>query len=155
MHTDYINNILKPTNGMYGDDVPVSAFVETANGMVPSGTAAFEKRGIALDIPQWDPNKCMQCNWCSYVCPHAVVRPFIMTAEEAEGYDGLKVAYKGDPDKFFAIGVSALDCTGCGSCAEVCPARKKAIEMAATDTDFMEKEQAKFEQEKIKSIKSI
>ena len=138
LHTDYINNILKPTNGMYGDDVPVSAFVETANGMVPSGTAAFEKRGIALDIPQWDPNKCMQCNWCSYVCPHAVVRPFIMTAEEAEGYDGLKVAYKGDPDKFFAIGVSALDCTGCGSCAEVCPSRQKALEMVGAADAEME-----------------
>ena len=138
LHTDYINKILKPTNGMYGDDVPVSVFVDTANGMVPSGTAAFEKRGIALDIPQWDPNKCMQCNWCSYVCPHAVIRPFVMDAEEAEAFDGLKAPFKADPEKFFAIGVSALDCTGCGSCAEVCPSRQKALEMvgaAATEHD--------------------
>ena len=129
MHTDYINNILKPTNGMYGDDVPVSAFVETANGMVPSGTAAFEKRGIALDIPKWDASKCMQCNWCAYVCPHAVIRPFVMNAEEAAEFEGIKVPFKGDPEKFFTIGISAMDCTGCGSCAEVCPARQKALEM--------------------------
>ena len=129
LHTDYINNILKPTNGMYGDSVPVSAFVETANGMVPSGTAAFEKRGIALDIPKWDASKCMQCNWCSYVCPHAVIRPFVMNAEEAAAFEGIKVPFKGDPDKFFTIGISAMDCTGCGSCAEVCPSRQKALEM--------------------------
>ncbi len=129
LHTDYINNILKPTNGMYGDEVPVSAFVETANGMVPSGTAAYEKRGIALDIPEWDPAKCMQCNWCAYVCPHAVIRPFVMTEEEAEKYDGLKVPFRFSPEHYFALGVSALDCTGCGSCAEVCPSRQKALEM--------------------------
>ena len=134
LHTDYINNILKPTNGMYGDDVPVSAFVETANGMVPSGTAAFEKRGIALDVPQWQAANCMQCNWCSYVCPHAVIRPFVLTKEQAEDFDGVKVPFKGDPDKFFTLGISALDCTGCGSCAEVCPSRKKALEMVVAGT---------------------
>jgi len=142
LHTDYINDILKPTNGMYGDDIPVSAFVETANGMVPSGTAAYEKRGIALDIPQWDPGKCMQCNWCAYVCPHSVIRPFIMDEEEAAAYDGLKTRFKTDPSKYFAIGVSALDCTGCGSCAEVCPSRQKALEMvgaAATEMEAQEK----------------
>lgn len=134
-HTDYINNILKPTNGMYGDDVPVSAFQDLSNGSVPAGTAAFEKRGIAIDIPQWDATKCMQCNWCSYVCPHAVIRPFIMDADEAAAYEGIKVSFKDDADKFFAIGVSAYDCTGCGSCADVCPARNKALEMVDGETN--------------------
>ena len=135
LHTDYINNILKPTNGMYGDDVPVSAFDGLANGMVPAGTAAFEKRGIAIDIPQWDASKCMQCNWCSYVCPHAVIRPFVMDAEEAEGFQGIKVPFKDDPEKFFSVGISAYDCTGCGSCADVCPARVKALEMVDGETN--------------------
>ncbi|MGX8773706.1 MAG: pyruvate:ferredoxin (flavodoxin) oxidoreductase [Bacillota bacterium] len=133
--TDYINNVLKPTNGMYGDDVPVSVFKDMANGMVPSGTAAYEKRGIAVDIPLWDARKCMQCNWCSYVCPHAVIRPFVMDSEEAEGYKGIKVPYKEDENKFFAIGVSALDCTGCGSCADVCPARQKALTMVDAEAN--------------------
>lgn len=135
LHTDYINNILKPTNGMYGDDVPVSAFVGLENGMVPAGTAAFEKRGIAIDIPSWDASKCMQCNWCSYVCPHAVIRPFVLDAEEAEGFAGITVPFKDDEDKFFTMGISAYDCTGCGSCAEVCPARQKAIEMVDGETN--------------------
>ena len=135
LHTDYINNILKPTNGMYGDDVPVSAFDGLANGMVPAGTAAFEKRGIAIDIPKWDASKCMQCNWCSYVCPHAVIRPFVMDAEEAAGFQGIKVPFKDDSDKFFSIGISAYDCTGCGSCADVCPARVKALEMVDGETN--------------------
>ena len=134
LHTDYINDILKPTNGMYGDDVPVSAFVETANGMVPSGTAAFEKRGIAMDVPCWDPGKCMQCNWCAYVCPHSVIRPFVLDEKEASEYDGPKAVFKSDPEKYFAIGVSALYCTGCGSCAEVCPSRQKALEMVVAAT---------------------
>ncbi|MDO5491832.1 MAG: thiamine pyrophosphate-dependent enzyme, partial [Bacillota bacterium] len=112
-----------------GDSIPVSVFMDTANGMIPAGTAAYEKRGIAVEIPQWDASRCMQCNWCAYVCPHAVIRPFVMTAEEAEGYEGLKVPFRQDPEKFFTIGISALDCTGCGSCAEVCPSRLKALEM--------------------------
>lgn len=144
LHTDYINNILKPTNGMYGDDVPVSAFIDTSNGMVPSGTAAFEKRGIAVDIPAWDADKCMQCNWCSYVCPHGVIRPFVLDAEEAEGYGGITVPFKGDDSRLFAIGISALDCTGCGSCAEVCPARNKALEMTDAE-EAQDKAQADFD----------
>ena len=144
LHTEYINNILKPTSSMHGDDIPVSAFVDTANGMVPSGTAAYEKRGIAMDVPRWDAARCMQCNWCSYVCPHAVIRPFAMTKEEAHAYDGPKVPCKNDPDKYFAIGISAMDCTGCGSCAEVCPSRKKALEMVPA-SDIEEQEQKEFD----------
>ncbi len=135
LHTDYINNILKPTNGMYGDDIPVSVFDGLSNGMVPAGTAAFEKRRIAIDIPKWDASKCMQCNWCSYVCPHAVIRPFVMDAREAEEFGGIKVPFKDDSEKFFSIGISAYDCTGCGSCADVCPARVKALEMVDSEAN--------------------
>ncbi|MDO4392825.1 MAG: pyruvate:ferredoxin (flavodoxin) oxidoreductase [Bacillota bacterium] len=138
LQTEYINNILKPTNGMYGDDIPVSKFVDIANGMVPSGTAAYEKRGIAVDIPEWNDENCMQCNWCSYVCPHAVIRPFILTAEEAADFDGSGMPFKEDETKIFTIGVSALDCTGCGSCVEVCPARTKALTMVDADENEME-----------------
>ncbi len=134
-HTYYINKILKPTNGMYGDDIPVSVFKDFADGHVPSGTAAFEKRGIATDIPQWDSQKCMQCNWCSYVCPHAVIRPFVLDAEEAHAYEGISVPFRDDESRFFAIGISALDCTGCGSCAEVCPARQKALTMVDAEAN--------------------
>lgn len=138
IHTDYINRILRPTNAMDGDSIPVSAFVDTADGMIPAGTAAYEKRGIAVEIPKWNADKCMQCNWCSYVCPHAVIRPFVLTAEEGEKLSVGAVPLRGDEEKLFAIGVSALDCTGCGSCAEVCPARNKALEMVpAEKTEFV------------------
>ena len=143
-HTNYLNDILVPTNSLAGDNCPVSVFVETANGMLPSGTAAYEKRGIAADLPHWCAGNCMECNMCALVCPHGVIRPFVLTAEEAKDYPDAK-PMKGMKDKYFVLGFSAKDCTGCGSCAQVCPARKKAIEMAATDTDFMEKEQAKFD----------
>ncbi|MDO4546353.1 MAG: 2-oxoacid:acceptor oxidoreductase family protein, partial [Bacillota bacterium] len=144
LHTDYINKILKPTNAMDGDSIPVSVFTDTANGAIPAGTAAYEKRGIAVEIPQWDASKCMQCNWCSYVCPHAVIRPFVLTEEEAAGYEGESIPFKEDISKRFAIGISALDCTGCGSCAEVCPARKTALGMVMAE-EYVETEQTKFD----------
>ena len=128
-HTDYIKDILIPTNTMRGDAVPVSKFLATVDGHIPAGTAAFEKRGIAVDVPKWLPDNCMQCNWCSYVCPHGVIRPFVMDEAEVEASGALAVPMKGVPGKFFAIGISALDCTGCGSCENVCPARNKALEM--------------------------
>ncbi|MBQ9870460.1 MAG: pyruvate:ferredoxin (flavodoxin) oxidoreductase [Eubacterium sp.] len=145
MHTDYLNDILVPTNTLAGDDCPVSVFVETANGMLPSGTAAYEKRGIAADLPHWCEGNCMQCNMCSMVCPHGVIRPFVLTAEEAKEYPQAK-PMKGMKDMYFVLGFSAKDCTGCGSCASVCPARKKALEMQAADTEFMEKQQAEYDQ---------
>ena len=143
-HTDYLNNILVPTNSLAGDNCPVSVFVETANGMLPSGTAAYEKRGIAADLPHWCSGNCMECNMCALVCPHGVIRPFVLTEEEAKAYPDAK-PMKGTKDKYFVLGFSAKDCTGCGSCAQVCPARKKAIEMAATDTDYIEKTQATYD----------
>ena len=144
MHTDYLNNILVPTNTLTGDNCPVSVFMDTANGVLPSGTAMYEKRGIAADLPHWCSGNCMQCNMCAYVCPHGVVRPFVLTAEEAKDYPDA-VPMKGTKDKYFVLGFSAKDCTGCGSCAEVCPARKKALEMKAMDSEFMEREQAKYD----------
>ncbi|MBR3394753.1 MAG: pyruvate:ferredoxin (flavodoxin) oxidoreductase [Firmicutes bacterium] len=142
--TNYLNDILVPTNTLTGDDCPVSTFIETVDGMIPAGTAAFEKRGIAADLPHWIPENCMQCNMCVYVCPHAVVRPFALTKEEAAEFPDA-VPMKGARDMYFTIGISALDCTGCGSCAQVCPARKKALEMKATESDYMEAAQAKFD----------
>ena len=144
MHTDYINKVLKPTNAMDGDSIPVSVFVDTANGMIPAGTAAYEKRGIAVEIPKWEAANCMQCNWCSYVCPHAAIRPFVLDHEEAAEYSGKSVQFTEDHTKLFTIGVSAMDCTGCGSCAEVCMARNKALKMVMA-ADYMEAEQEKFD----------
>ncbi|MCI8645319.1 MAG: pyruvate:ferredoxin (flavodoxin) oxidoreductase [Firmicutes bacterium] len=144
LHTDYINKILKPTNSMEGDHIPVSVFLDTADGSIPSGTSAYEKRGIAVEIPKWDAEKCMQCNWCSYVCPHAVIRPFALSPEEAEASGAAAIPFKGDEEKLFTIGISALDCTGCGSCAEVCPARNKALEMVMAE-ERMEEEQANYD----------
>ena len=125
----YIRDILETTNTMRGDSVPVSKFLDFVDGHIPSGTAAFEKRGIAVDVPKWKAENCMQCNWCSYVCPHGVIRPFVMDKEEAEASGAITVPLKGDKEKLFTIAISALDCTGCGSCENVCPARKKALEM--------------------------
>ncbi len=144
MQTDYLNKVLVPTNTLTGDLVPVSTFLDTANGMIPAGTAAFEKRGIAADVPHWDMANCMQCNWCSYVCPHGVIRPFVMNEDEAEPVKDSVLPMKGVKGKFFTLGISALDCTGCGSCAEVCPARKKALGMQATDDEYVQQQQDKF-----------
>ena len=144
--TDYLNKILVPTNTLTGDAVPVSDFLSTATGLVPSGTAAFEKRGIAADLPRWIPENCIQCNQCSYVCPHAVIRPFALTEAESEGVDGV-LPMLGDKEKRlrFTIAVSALDCTGCGSCAEVCPAKEKALRMQPSEDDYVRTAQGKFD----------
>jgi len=144
-HTRYLNDILVPTNSLTGDDVPVSTFMETANGRLPAGTAAYEKRGIAADVPLWLPENCMQCNWCSYVCPHGVIRPFAIKAEDAEGVEGV-LDMKGAKGNKFTIAISALDCTGCGSCTEVCPARKKALKLVEATDDVVSKHQAKYDE---------
>ena len=139
--TDYVENILMPTNAMDGDSIPVSKFVSTADGSVPSGTAAYEKRGIAYAVPKWDSTKCMQCNWCSYVCPHAAIRPFVLKPE-CECDEAVKM--RGDSNLKFIVAVSAMDCTGCGSCANVCPSRHKALEMVPAE-EIAEKEQKLFD----------
>ena len=130
---DFVNNIQIPVNAQEGDKLPVSAFNAYVDGTTPSGSAAFEKRGIAVDIPVWNAENCIQCNRCAYVCPHAVIRPVAMTEEEvAAAPEGMTVVpMTGMADKKFAIVVSAYDCTGCGSCANVCPGKKgaKALSM--------------------------
>ena len=135
---DFVNNILNPINAQMGNDLPVSAFVDHADGTLPQGSAAYEKRGIAVDVPVWEPENCIQCNFCSYVCPHAVIRPVALNAEEAANApEGMKkTAMTGLPGMEFAITVSVLDCTGCGSCANVCPGKKgnKALTMQPLDT---------------------
>jgi pyruvate-ferredoxin/flavodoxin oxidoreductase len=129
----YVDEVMVPANDMRGDFLPVSAFADTADGALPQGTAAFEKRGIAVSVPQWIPANCIQCNQCSYVCPHAAIRPFVFDKEElAKAPDGLqtvKLNGKGCDDLSFAIIPTPLDCTGCGSCANVCPAKEKALVM--------------------------
>ncbi len=125
---DFVNNIQSKVNAQEGNTLPVSAFKEYVDGSTPSGSAAYEKRGIAVDIPVWNPENCIQCNRCSYVCPHAVIRPIALTeAEAAAAPEGLKaLPLTGMKDYKFAMVVSAYDCTGCGSCANVCPGKKGA-----------------------------
>ena len=130
---DFVKNIQAKVNAQEGNTLPVSAFNEYVDGSTPSGSSAYEKRGIAVDIPIWQPDNCIQCNRCAYVCPHAVIRPIALTEEEAanapEGMDMIDMM--GIPNMKFSIAVSAYDCTGCGSCANVCPGKKgeKALVM--------------------------
>ncbi len=129
----FVKNIQSKVNAQEGNSLPVSAFTDYVDGSTPSGSAAYEKRGIAVDIPVWKEENCIQCNRCAYVCPHAVIRPVALTEEEAaKAPEGLKtIDMIGMPGMKFAITVSAYDCTGCGSCANVCPGKKgeKALVM--------------------------
>lgn len=138
---DFIKNVVQPINAMNGDDLPVSAFLGREDGTFPAGTTAYEKRGIAVHVPEWEPENCIQCNQCSYVCPHAAIRPFLVNeAEEAalpEGTELLETKGKFAPLKF-RIQVSPLDCTGCGNCADVCPSKEKALIMKPLETQESE-----------------
>ena len=131
---DFVNDIQIPVNAQEGNKIPVSVVKTYEHGQTPSGASAFEKRGIAVDVPVWNSANCIQCNICSYVCPHAVIRPVAMTEEEAaKAPEGMQMKdMNGMPGYKFSITVSALDCTGCGSCVNVCPGMKgeKAITMA-------------------------
>ena len=129
----FIKDVVVPINAQKGDFLPVSTFVGREDGTFPQGTSAYEKRGIAVNVPEWIIGNCIQCNQCSYVCPHAVVRPFLATAGELEGapktFETKKAIGKGLENYQYRIQVSALDCTGCGNCAQVCPAKEKALVM--------------------------
>ena len=136
---DFVNNIQCKINAQEGNSLPVSAFKDYVDGTTPSGTAAYEKRGIAVNVPVWVPDNCIQCNRCAYVCPHAAIRPVAMTADEtANAPEGIKtLPLTGMKEYTFTMTVSALDCTGCGSCANVCPGKKgnKALEMAPLEAN--------------------
>ncbi len=135
----YVNTIQNAINSQTGNDLPVSAFVEYADGTLPSGSAAYEKRGVAIDVPSWNPENCIQCNFCSYVCPHACIRPVAMDeAQVANAPEGSTMDLTGMPGYKFAMSVSVLDCTGCGSCVNVCPGKKgeKALTMAGLESQL-------------------
>ena len=135
---EYVNGILKPVNAYKGNKLPVSAFMDHVDGTAPNGSAAYEKRGIAVDVPEWNSNNCIQCNRCAIVCPHAVIRPIAMTDEEvaASPEETNAIPMMGLKDLKFVMTVSTLDCTGCGACANVCPGKKgeKALVMKPIDT---------------------
>jgi len=127
----YVKNILVPMNRMEGDKLPVSAFVGLEDGAFPLGTSAYEKRGIAIEVPKWLPEKCIQCNQCSYICPHAAIRPALLNKEELVKAPNGFVAKPcvGHKELLFTMAISPYDCTGCGNCVQVCPAKEKALEM--------------------------
>ena len=138
----FINNIQSPCNAQRGDELPVSTFTSMPDGTFPQGSAAFEKRGIAVDVPEWIPENCIQCNQCSIVCPHAVIRPVIMTEEEAsKAPASMKTKdATGMAGHKFTMAVSVLDCTGCGACVNTCPAKTKALAMKPLDSQLNEQE---------------
>lgn len=130
---DFVKNILHPIDHLHGDDLPVSKFVDRADGIYPQGSAAFEKRGIAITVPEWDGTKCAQCNLCSMVCPHAVIRPVCLNEEEVKNApEGTQLVKHKKTDYQYAIIVSTLDCTGCGSCANVCPTKSLTMKPIAS-----------------------
>ena len=147
---EFVRNVVDPINALKGDDLPVSAFNGREDGTWDNGTAAYEKRGIAVNVPEWDIQNCIQCNQCSYVCPHAAIRPFLATEEQAaatglEWKQGLgeTKAYK------FRIQVSPLDCTGCGNCVDVCPSKNKALVMKSLDSQMPQAENWNVVNEKV------
>ncbi|OKZ44777.1 MAG: pyruvate:ferredoxin (flavodoxin) oxidoreductase, partial [Blautia sp. CAG:37_48_57] len=143
----FVNTIQAKVTSQEGNNLPVSAFADYVDGTTPSGTSAYEKRGIAVNVPVWNPENCIQCNRCSFVCPHAVIRPVAMNAEEAaaapEGIQTMPMT--GMPDYTFTMAISQLDCTGCGSCANVCPGKKGVKALAMESLAAHEAEQKYFD----------
>jgi pyruvate-ferredoxin/flavodoxin oxidoreductase len=139
---DFIRNVVEPINAQMGDDLPVSAFLGREDGTFPAGTTAYEKRGIAVNVPEWLPDNCIQCNQCAYVCPHSCIRPFLMDDKEVAALpDGIATIDSKGKDVTgyqFRIQVSVLDCTGCGNCEDVCPSKEKALVMKPLETQLHE-----------------
>ena len=140
----FIKDILRPMNAQKGNDLPVSAFLGYEDGTFPNGTAAYEKRGVAVNVPEWITENCIQCNRCSFICPHACIRPVLVNEEELqnapEAFKTKKAIGKGFDGLQYRIQVSPMDCTGCGNCADVCPAKEKALVMKPFDTQEVEVE---------------
>jgi pyruvate-ferredoxin/flavodoxin oxidoreductase len=130
---DFIRNVFEPINKLKGDSLPVSAFLGREDGTFPSGSTSFEKRGIAVNVPEWVPENCIQCNQCSYVCPHGCIRPFLLDEKELKGLPKDVATLEAKPKTFdgyrFRIQLSPLDCTGCGNCVDVCPSKEKSLVM--------------------------
>ncbi len=130
---EFIKNVLDPMNRQEGDALPVSTFVGREDGTFPMGTSAYEKRGIAVNVPEWQKENCIQCNQCAFVCPHAVIRPFLVNDTEKSAapdtFETIKATGKGFEGLEYRIQISSLDCTGCGNCADICPAKQKALVM--------------------------
>jgi len=137
---DIIKNVADVMNRQEGDKLPVSAFAGREDGTFPMGTARYEKRGIAVNVPEWQPETCIQCNQCAYVCPHAVIRPFLLNEEEVknapEAFVSKKATGRGFDGLNFRIQVSPLDCTGCGVCANTCPTKQKSLVMKPLETQL-------------------
>ncbi|MCF0164542.1 MAG: pyruvate:ferredoxin (flavodoxin) oxidoreductase [Bacteroidales bacterium] len=147
---EWIRNVADIVNAQNGNDLPVSVFAseDMVDGSIPSGTAAYEKRGIAVEIPEWNPANCIQCNQCSFVCPHAAIRPFLMTAEEGAKAPAAVKRTQGNAtfkDYTFTMQVSPLDCTGCGNCADVCPGMKGNKALTMKPAESQNPEQANFD----------
>jgi len=141
---DFIKNVMETINAQKGDDLPVSAFLGREDGTFPAGTTQYEKRGIAVHVPKWIPENCIQCNQCAYVCPHACIRPFLINEEEMAkvpaGLQTLKAIPKTFDGLQFRIQLSPLDCTGCGNCVDVCPSKSKALELHTLESQMQEQE---------------
>ncbi len=141
---DFIKNVVQPIIAMKGDDLPVSAFLGREDGTFPAGTTAFEKRGIAVNVPKWIPENCIQCNQCSFVCPHACIRPFLISKEELANLPEGTPTKTAIPKTFdglqFRIQLSPLDCTGCGNCADVCPSKEKSLVMETLESQMGQQE---------------
>lgn len=139
-YPEFITNVVEVMNAQQGDSLPVSTFVGIEDGTWQQGTARYEKRGIAVEVPEWNIDNCIQCNQCSYVCPHAAIRPFLVNEEEQknapEGFETKKAVGKGLDGITFRIQVSPYDCAGCGNCAQVCPSKEKALVMRPIDTQM-------------------
>ena len=133
-----VKEIMEPVAKMDGDSLPVSAFMDHVDGQFEQGASAYEKRGVAVMVPEWIPENCIQCNQCAFVCPHATIRPFALTADEVEkapaAFKGKQMTGKGCENYTFAMTVSPLDCMGCGVCVNVCPAPNKALKMVPQES---------------------
>ena len=151
---EFINKVMRPMVAQCGNDLPVSAFKDIVDGTFPAGTTAYEKRGVATVVPEWDPTKCIQCNQCSVVCPHAAIRPVVMTDAEMKKAPKAMTAIDIKAPKelagmHFRMQVSVMDCTGCGNCADVCPAKEKALTMKPFESQLAEAKNWEYGQKKV------